>query len=84
MFIQIYLELVSELKSSNKSMIENIKTTHFDCGNKAFPKIQLFFFHTPLKFHVLQQYNHHHLFFFSKDIPQQKNNPLFYSNSIGD
>jgi hypothetical protein len=51
-------------------MMENIKTTHFDYGNKAFSKIQVFFFHTPLKFHVLQQYNHLHLFFFSKDIPQ--------------
>jgi len=54
MFIQIYLKLVLELKISNESMIKKIKTTNFNYGNIAFPKIKIFFFHTPLKLHVLQ------------------------------
>jgi hypothetical protein len=36
MFIQIYFKLVSKLKSSNESMIKNIKITNFDYENKAF------------------------------------------------
>jgi hypothetical protein len=72
LFIHIYLELVSELKSSNESMIKTSKTTNSDYGNKVFPEIKVFFSHTPLKLHVLQLYNGPHLFLFSKDIPQQK------------
>jgi hypothetical protein len=34
----MYVELISELKSSNESMIKNIKTTNFEYENKAFQK----------------------------------------------
>jgi hypothetical protein len=36
MFIQIYLELVSKLKSSNESMIKYIKMTNYGYENNVF------------------------------------------------
>jgi hypothetical protein len=34
----MHLELILKLKSSNESMIKNIKTTNFGYENKAFQK----------------------------------------------
>jgi len=36
MFTQIYLEIVSKLKSNNENMIKN-QNNNSDYGNKAFP-----------------------------------------------
>jgi hypothetical protein len=35
-------------------MIKTQKQQNSDYGNKAFPKIKVYFSHTPLKLHVLQ------------------------------
>jgi hypothetical protein len=83
MFIHIYLELILELKSSNASMINKHQNNNFDYGDKPSLEIKTYFFHIPLKLHVLQLYNGPHLFLFSKYIPP-KNCPMFYSLSNGD
>jgi hypothetical protein len=40
-------------------MIKNITTINSSYVNKAFPKIKVYFSHTPLKLHVLKSYNDH-------------------------
>jgi len=64
-------------------MIKNSKTTNSSYGNKAFPKVNVFFSHTPFKitcFTIIQ----------SPRLPLgpkifiNKNSLMFYSNSNGD
>ncbi len=43
MFIHMYFELVLELKSTNETMIKNIKTINFGYENKTFQKSKYFF-----------------------------------------
>ncbi len=82
--MQIYLELVSKLKSNNESMIKkNMKTTNPNYGTKSFPKIKVFFSHTPLKLHVYNDM----MVFISSSSPKiflKKNCLMFYSNSNDD
>jgi hypothetical protein len=73
------LELVLEFKSSDESMIKT-STTNSDYGNKTFPKIKVYLFHTPCST-MIQWYSSLPLV---SRYSSRKSNPMFYSNSNGD
>jgi hypothetical protein len=60
-----------------------MKTTNSGYGNKVFPKIKVFFFHTPLR----SMFSNDTMVLISFSSPKiffNKNSPMFYSNSNGD
>jgi hypothetical protein len=67
-----------------KIWLKKHQNNNSDYGNKAFPDIKTYFFHTPLKLHVLEWYNGlSSLYFFQKKY-LKKNSPMFYLNANGD
>jgi len=60
------------------------QNNNYDYGNKAFPKIQTYLFHTPLKLHVLEWYNGLSSRSLLQNYYLKKKSPMLYSNSNGD
>jgi hypothetical protein len=65
-------------------MIIKNQSNNFDYGNKVFLEIKTYFFHTPLKFHVLEWYNGLSSLSLLQKIYLRESSPMFYLNSNDD